>query len=165
MKLHLILAISLLVVANAQAQSCPHIGRMDRQKVFELLTTGIPDLPYVGVNGLIARLDNIAYLSSMPSPIVNLGLSTGRQAFELEYQAVVAALDEVGAHPPVRVQTKTRAFLAQALDSRRLGLAGTTLSGSSDDEARRNAALALAAVSEASKRLWSCYEEGTHDRF
>ena len=95
--------------------------------------------------------------------MVNLGLNTQRQAFENEYQAVIVALDKFGSTPTLLVQRRTRAFLAQALNSQNLGLAGTTLSGNDDDEAQRNSATALAAVTDASKRLWSCYSEGIRE--
>lgn len=152
-----------LTAANVQAQHCPRFARVDEKKVIQLFSQEIPGLPYAGTNGLLGRLGNIAYLGSLPAPAVNLGLNTQRQAFEAEYQAVVVALDELGANPPVPVRPRTRAFLAQAFNTSRLGLAETTISGRTNEEAQQNAATAVSAVTQAVKRLWSCYADGARD--
>jgi hypothetical protein len=139
-----------------QAEYCPRYATSDRETVRELFSSHVLGDDYRGVKSLILRLSNIAYLCSVPRPLVALNLSTHRAAFENEYQAVKRELDELGTTPPVVIRSRTRAFLAEVLNTSFLGLAGTTVSGSTNEEALHNSEVALAAVNNAIEKLWTC---------
>lgn len=151
-------ALSVVLVSNtAFADRCPRYARADRKAVQTLFASHTPGDGFQGVSAVLFRLGNIAYLGSVPPPLVELGLNTHRAAMENEYQALVQALDWLGNNPSVRVRRRTRVFLSKVVSSENLGLTGTTLTGPTEEEARENANEAVEAVGRAVARLWKCF--------
>jgi hypothetical protein len=141
----------------AFAQTCPHYAATDRDTVRKFFSSVVPGYNYLGVNGVLSRMANIAYLASLPQPLVQMGLKTQRQAFENEYQALVALLSELGDPLKLSIRPRTRAFIAEVVNSNHLGLDSTTLSGASDEEAQKHSENASAAAGFAMKKLWACF--------
>lgn len=156
-RLMLIFTFVLFPFIPALAERCPSYAIQDRKVVKQLFSASLPSLIYPGINGMLVRLSNIAYLASLPPSFINLGLATHRQAFENEYQALLAEIDYIGENPQLPLRRQTRSFLAVVVNARHLGLQGTTLSGATDEEARQNSFAALEATIAGTRLLWACF--------
>lgn len=153
------LAISMPSIAGAAEPpfQCPQYSPRDREAVRNVLSGEVPGIAFRGVAGIIGRSSNIAYLGSFAPPIVTLGLQTQREAFENEYQALLALIDQIGSQPLVGLKPRTRWFLRSVVNQSFLGLSGTTLRGANEADARQNADNALSALASANQLLWSCF--------
>ncbi|MBX7145165.1 MAG: hypothetical protein K1X79_11990 [Oligoflexia bacterium] len=142
---------SLTVSLTAQAQTCPaHYSNNPTNKLYvkRALTDAMSNL---------ARMKELAYLGSLPNPLVNLGLLTQRAAIDNEYQALTQDIDRLGTPSVSFLTPRTIHFLNVVLSTQNMGLAGTTLLGSTQAEAENNSGAANLAAGIAISNLWRCY--------
>lgn len=148
----------------AVAENCPKYALRDKEIVRNQFTSqGSGRGFYVsagsGVTEILTRMANIAYVSSGTGAILSSSDDQRgqRAALDAEYQALISTIDEFAENRAVSMSPRTRMFLRQIVNSKYLELNGTTVTGTDEEEAGRNADAAINKVGVAMERLWRCF--------
>lgn len=141
-----------LNISVAVAQSCPQPSYAQIPSNKQYVKQALID-----ATNHLARMREISYLGSLPAPVVQIVLTSQRQAIENEYIARKAEIDNLGSPTAGFLRPRTRNFLHTVLNTVNMGIAGTSVTGGTQAVAEANSAAANAAVSQALDKLWKCF--------
>ena len=124
----------------AFAENCPKYEPQDREAVRHIFTSQGSGMGFYvatgsGLTEILTRMANIAYLSSGTAAILSGSAQRGqRAALNAEYQALIRMIDEYGQDSTLPMKPRTRRFLRLIVNSENLGLSGTAVNGTDDQE-------------------------------